>query len=66
MDRTIANQIVLNVWNGINPPDGRLSEALRVAGISRAEFDRLLVVARKTEVRHHGRCVLTPAGCGRR
>jgi hypothetical protein len=66
MNKTEATAIVSNVWNGTYSADERLSEALRVAGISPVEFKRLAAEARRVEVRRHGLCILTPAGRGRR
>ena len=66
MNKTEATAIVGNAWTGIYPADERLPEALRIAGISPAEFKRLAAEARRVEVRRHGLCILTPSGRGRR
>ena len=65
MNKTEAKAIVGNVWSGTYNADSRLPEALKVAGISRAEFNRLLVEARKVEVRHPRRVILIAAGTSR-
>ncbi len=66
MNKIEATAIVSNVWTRTYPADERLPEALKLAGISPAEFKRLSAEAQRVEVRHHGLCVLTPAGRGRR
>lgn len=66
MDKIIAQTIVANVWRKVYAPDERFPEALRVTGMTQAQFDALAKATRKVEVGHHGRCVLTPAGRGKR
>jgi len=66
MNKIEASVIVGNVWTKTYRADGRLNEALRIAGISPAEFKRLAAEVRRVEVRRHGLCILTPSGRGRR
>ena len=66
MDKNTAQAIVANVWRGVYPPDSRFPEALKATGMTRSEFDRLARAVRRVEVGHHGRCILTPSGRGRR
>jgi len=65
MNKTDAKAIVGNVWTGTYRADERLPEALKAAGISRAEFNRLLAEAHRVEVRHPRRVILIAAGTSR-
>lgn len=65
MDRTVAEQVVLNFWNGARD-DGRLSEALLLLKISRVKFDGWMLAARRVTRRRNTLEVRTPTGGQRR